>query len=251
MKRHTYILGAFFILCALAGVIFYRSFIQPLQNEQQQLVRSLENGQQLLAEVERHAAVRETEQPTSYQLQQKLPVKPLLDQFVLLLGRAESLSNTRLVSVQMNDPIPMEAESASIQFNEEISEGIDGQDPRVLEEPNVESEKSAPQMSSSLPTELDFTNVRRIQAQLIIQVSSYEELRQFLAELEQLPRITEIERVSVRGWEEQVEVGEERDMLEVDVAVSTFYYEGLDELAEEAPSYEYPEQEKKQQPFYE
>jgi type IV pilus assembly protein PilO len=76
------------------------------------------------------------------------------------------------------------------------------------------------------------------------------ELEEFLTQLENSERITQIESLQVKGQPELINLTENADgNYQYQVVVSTFYLPGLEELCEQLPPIPVPEGSDKNNPF--
>lgn len=157
-------------------------------------------------------------------MQQKLPVAPLVDQLLLDFQRVEALSDTYILSMDIDqslNPVPQE-ESESVV---EGDEGIDG-------------------------NQVSIEGLKKITVYLSIRAKRYEDLFQFLVEMDRLSRIISIDSISFRGTDEQIMIDDYHESLEFFVTVSTYYFPELTELEGELPKVIHPKPSEKENPLY-
>lgn len=227
-KKHVIVLiSAFFVL--VAGAVFlYFLYVTPVLEQKEVLAMELE------AEINQKDAyqkqIRDGESDlveVSVELQRRLPIQPLLDQFILQMARAEGLSDTYILNININSQGEL-----SILNGKKGSEGETEEEGTTNEQPG-------------------FEGLQQITFQLSVRANNYEDLAQFLRELDRLPRLVNIDNVSFLGLDENVMVDEERNgSLQFHVAVSTYYYPDLQELAGEHPQIDYPRPSQKENPLF-
>jgi type IV pilus assembly protein PilO len=210
--------GLFFILVFI--VFGFLIFIQPLRTTIQQKESELNNQQKLLEVIESREIESSDELvESSVKLQRQIPVEPKLDQFIIDLEMAETVSNSQILSISFAD------------------EEAGGQ-----ETPTEQPDPSA------VPTEYIETpqqilkpeGIKEITLTLSIESESYFDLEKFIDTLEKLDRIVEVNSVSFAGPPEisSIGTGTEQTKTSFQLSLSIFYFPKLQDLVEELPEIE-------------
>jgi type IV pilus assembly protein PilO len=214
--------GVFLILALTAFGYFI--FIQPLKTNVQQKETELETQQKLLEVFE----TREIETPvelaqSSVNLQKHIPVKPLLEQFIIDLEMAETVSNSQILSVSFSDEGTGETETTpttdtTTQVTDDTETGTTNES-QIIQKPE---------------------GIKEITIDLTIESGSYYDLERFIDTLEKLDRIVEINSVSFSGPPEVSSVGTVTDQTKTSfsLSMSIFYFPKLQDLVEELPEIE-------------
>jgi type IV pilus assembly protein PilO len=210
--------GLFFILVFIT--FGYLIFIQPLRMTIQQKESELNNQQKLLEVIESREIESSGELvESSVKLQRQIPVEPKLDQFIIDLEMAETVSNSQILSISFAD------------------EGTGGQEtPAEQPDPTVETSESTETPQQILKPE----GIKEITLTLSIESESYFDLEKFIDTLEKLDRIVEVNSVSFSGPPEvsSVGTGTEQTKTSFQLSLSIFYFPKLQDLVEELPKIE-------------
>lgn len=223
-KKIIYILIIGVALTVTLVIGSYFSIIQPKLAMRTNAEIQLENEQKMLELLQKNQHAKEEriiEQTT--QMQKKLPVEPLVDQFLLDFQRVEALSDTYILYMdidQNREPVPLDQEAI-----EDVVKGV--------EEDQVSIE-----------------GLKKITVYLSILAKTYEDLSQFLIEMDRLSRIISIDSISFRGTNEQIMIDNYLESLEFFVTVSTYYFPELTELKGELPKVVHPKPSEKENPLY-
>ncbi|GAE28597.1 hypothetical protein JCM9140_4846 [Halalkalibacter wakoensis JCM 9140] len=236
------LLISFLVALTLAiPFLLYFMFIKPLQDDLARVQDRLETEEQLLSIVERNIAELENQVTnlSSADLQKKVPVAPLVDQFLLDLERSEILSESLILNYQFSSSTfsGLGIESARGSLEEELENGI------VIREQSAEAEPE----SDTFEIE---EGIEKVTAQMTVISPSYEEMKSFLEEIESLTRVTTINRLSFSGNQEVRLLDQTVDDLQYVVEVSTYYLPQLQELLDEVPTQSYPRPGNKANPLY-
>ncbi|MCP8617940.1 hypothetical protein [Salirhabdus salicampi] len=101
---------------------------------------------------------------------------------------------------------------------------------------------SEPQPFASEGEEEDFRDIMSLHLQLTVESPTYENMMSFVELLEQNERIFSVDNLSFN------DPGPEGNYL-LTLSLSTFYYEGIEGLQDEAPTFNIPEPSQKENPF--
>ncbi|PUF89962.1 MULTISPECIES: pilus assembly protein PilO [unclassified Geobacillus] len=207
---------------AIIGLYFY--MLYPRYQQIEELNNTVASEKKILAATRAEIAKQKSSLPESVvELQKKIPVKPLTEQLLLDLEKAEVVSDSTI---------------SSMTFNEE--ENATG------EQQKTDASSKTEQSSSRLPDGL-----KKVTVQLTVQSPSYYQLERFLQTLENLNRIVSIESLSFTGNPELTSVDTEVNPLTYSVTVSAFYYPKLAKLQNMLPQIDVPPPSKKRNPLTE
>ncbi|WP_180954689.1 LysM peptidoglycan-binding domain-containing protein [Bacillus sp. V5-8f] len=184
----------------------------------------------------------------SAELQKRLPVSSLVDQFLLHLESAEAASGSLIRSISFSE-------------NDGSKSGTEGEtgDNPASKSSSMENTRT---LSDSTKTGAIYDNteaitdaklppgIKKVTATMVVEASDYFQLEAFIKAVEELPRITKVESIAFSGNRELRQVSEPPDNLLYNMTVSTFYYPRLDDLKKQLPKYDVPEPSKKLNPFY-
>jgi type IV pilus assembly protein PilO len=223
-KRQLFVLVLLLIAlsAAFAGLYFY--MLYPRYQQIEELNNTVASEKKILAATKAEIAKQKSSLPESVvELQKKIPVKPLTEQLLLDLEKAEVVSDSMI---------------SSMTFQE---------DENVTAEPQEKEASSKTEQSSSLLPD----GLKKVTVQLTVQSPSYYQLERFLQTLENLNRIVSIESLSFTGNPELTSVDTKVNPLTYSVTVSAFYYPKLAKLQNMLPQIDVPPPSKKRNPLTE
>lgn len=227
VTRQQFIL--FLLACTIVLGMFYFGYLfvlQPLKQKAQSLSGQLETERRLLAELtNQFGERRQLSKESVIELQKQLPTKPLLDQFLIDLEKAEVVSKSSILSMSFGE----NDEGTGEQSNDQ----------------NEENEVSDPP-TSSLPE-----GIEKITVTLEVQSSSYYQLEEFIEALEGTNRIITVESLAFTGNEELITEDQPVAPLRYSLKVSALYYPKLEELKDKISELEIPKPAEKTSPLFE
>jgi type IV pilus assembly protein PilO len=222
------------LIIILMFTLVYFNYIQPLMTEVDSKQRELNSAQQLYdAVLNQKDGIGEIIEENTEMLQKRLPVKPLIDQFILDLEKAEILSDSLILQMGFASSAGEEVTSAleaAANLNYSIGE-------------NSESEEGAA-VSETLPS-----GIVKIPITLVIESPSYYHLEKFLQTLENLDRIVSVESINFSGQPEITELLATTENINYNVSLSVYYMPGLIDLEKELPKVETGEPANKKNPL--
>jgi type IV pilus assembly protein PilO len=223
-KRQLFVFVLLLIALGAAFSSLYFYMLYPRYQQIEELTNTVASEKKILAATKAEIAKQKSSLPESVvELQKKIPVKPLTEQLLLDLEKAEVVSDSTI---------------SSMTFNEE--ENATG------EPQETDASSKTEQSSSRLPDGL-----KKVTVQLTVQSPSYYQLERFLQTLENLNRIVSIESLSFTGNPELTSVDTEVNPLTYSVTVSAFYYPKLAKLQNMLPQIDVPPPSKKRNPLTE
>lgn len=231
------------LICLLAGMYFF--YLQPKIVENNKKTNQLETEQQLLSVIETNIQEKKaTGEKNTFELQKNIPVKPLTDQLLMDIEKAEIISETTIQNmVFSNGEVEVDsADDAGIlqeQFDEstslETEEETTDEDMDDTELPKIEMPSGMKEMTATLE----------------IRANDYFALEKFISEIENNERIVLVRNINFSGEEEKttISIEEENHLLTFYVTFSVFYMPDLVDLQESLPKLDVPSPGNKINPF--
>ncbi|WP_233549354.1 type 4a pilus biogenesis protein PilO [Lysinibacillus yapensis] len=229
--------SALLLIVLVAALLFalYYYVVLPKKDQAASLESSKAALQTEIATLQEQQALMEAQASLPQEsnittLRKKLPASREIDQLLLNLEEIEYITQSRILSIGFNSYDTLVSESGIVPVPEEevaTEEAAEGQNDAVEEETmvdgeSVEVETPVSQIAAeTLPPEL-----KLITFNLEIAASEYEDLLQFIEEIENLERIMHIDSISYTLPGEEEAFMEEAEALNASVQVTTFYYEG-------------------------
>ncbi|OIJ18374.1 hypothetical protein BKP45_12420 [Anaerobacillus alkalidiazotrophicus] len=216
-KLITLITGIVLVFISYLGCYFY--LIYPKLTIIDQVTHQLETEKQILLTLEKSLLKEEDHIEETTELQRQLPVEPLMDQLLLDFQRVEALSNSYIISMTIDQDSTVHSV-----VQEDVEENLE----------------------NSFDT---IEGIVVMNVSVTVNAKMYEDLFQFLVEIDRLPRIVSIDNISFIGAQETEIIHDPQEYLEFFVTVSTFYYPDLYELSDEVPKVIHPNPSEKQSPL--
>jgi type IV pilus assembly protein PilO len=239
-KKHKLILLVGILLIILL-VVFAQFFkLSPLKSDLETKEQTLATEQKLLESITQKK-LDETKKVTedTKELQKKVPVSPLQEQFILDLEKAENVSNSKIGSMSFSKDadVPMEAVTPPAAETAETTEV-----PEVKTVQETQAEQAAPAPA---------TGLKKLTVNLSVESPKYEDIEKFIATLESLKRIVVVESINYSGGEEITTLDPEKvdEPLSYTLTVSAYYLPGLDDLIAELPKIDAPAPANKKNPL--
>lgn len=169
-------------------------------------------------------------------LQKLVPVKPLEQQFLLDIEKAEVVSGSFVSQMGFS-------EAELTEETPQLEVDVEGR-AEVEEKESVENETEEQPDVPTLPA-----GVKKMTVTMTVESPSYFELETFLKTLEDSQRITVVESVDFTANDEIIETEQIDKPLSYQVTVSAFYMPTLTDLMDQLPKMESPEPANKKNPF--
>lgn len=222
----------FFLL--LGTVIVQFLFLNPLNSDLMMKKQTLNSEENLLNKIGKNKKKNpeNTNKSVSRNLQLSLPVKPLQDQFILNLEKAEILSNSQIKS--MNFSIEGQGQNQAVQ--EAGNAVVNGQtNPITTNQQN--NSTTSPAANQSQETSLP-ASIKKITVQLSVVSPGYAEFEKFINTLEEQKRLVVVDAIQYTASSEQTSLDQTPGPLTFNLTVSTFYIPGLTDLDGQLPKVE-------------
>lgn len=245
-KKYKLILLVGLLLIVLL-VVFAQFFkLSPLKSDLALKEQTLATEKKLLDSITQKK-LDETNKVTedTRELQKKVPVSPLQEQFILDLEKAENVSNSKISSMAFSKDtdVPMTTEAAPAVETANATETAETTEvPEVKTVQETTAEQAAPAPTSGL---------KKLTVNLSVESPVYEDIEKFIATLESLKRIVVVESINYSGGEEitTLDPAEEKKQISYTLTVSAYYLPGLEDLIAELPKIDAPAPANKKNPL--
>lgn len=250
-KKHIILLIAAVLLLGSLYAGAYYLLIKPKNVEIETLISSKKMQKQQFNKLTSSETSTESRPVVnSVELQRKVPVSPMVEQLVLDLEKAETVSNSSIQNMTFAEsedallPLGVPAESDAAETPEPAKDGAvqEAEEAQgTAEEPEADSnaDAEAPEASAPLPNAPE--GLKRVIITLEVTSSNYYDMETFIETLEQQSRITKVDIVTFEGLPEITALDQEAEPLNYSLQVSAFYMDALQDLKEETPKVIAPE----------
>lgn len=253
----------------------YYLYLDPKNNKIETQKSALKAEQEVLTALQKQKQAESSITAESIAaLQQKVPVKPQLEQIILDLEKAEVLSGSVIKNMSFTETDVAQPEAAAPPENNEAAEGNENKEgtenteknqnanEQENDQNNEESDESnndttnqnnasnAENIAKYVPAPLP-AGVKKLTVTLQVESSNYDELRGFIEALEALPRTIVVETVSFSGTPEvtELDVAKKEEPLAYSLTLSAFFMPALTDLADKLPELVVPPSANKTTPF--
>ncbi|MGF6948249.1 type IV pilus assembly protein PilO [Neobacillus sp. B4I6] len=229
-KKQSLIIGVVTLLVVLFLVYAQFFKLSPLKSDLTNKQQSLESEQKLLEIVSQKKA-EDTKKTTvdTRELQKKLPVKPLQEQLILDLEKAENLSKSKISSMGFSKDADVNTTA-----DQATAENANGQ--QATTNQTDTNQATASQQTASA----QIAGLKKLTVSMSVESPSYEDLEKFIDTLESLNRIVVVESISYSGGQEITSLDQEDEPLSYSLTISAFYMPNLTDLAAELPKIDAP-----------
>ncbi|MFK9091297.1 hypothetical protein [Bacillus salipaludis] len=234
-KRDKLILGVAALLLVLLIVYAQFFLLSPLKSDLGLKQQSLTTEQKLLDIVSQKKAAdsKKTTEDTR-ELQKILPVKPLQEQLILDLEKAETLSNSKISSMGFSKDA--DANTAVDQTNAENANGQQTAENQAAANQGTASQDAATGQTAQAQN----VALKKMTVSLSVESPTYKDFEKFIETLESLKRIVVVESISYSGGQEVTSLEQENQPLSYSLTISAFYMPSLADLAAELPKIDAP-----------
>jgi type IV pilus assembly protein PilO len=219
--------GTLLLVVLFVFAQFY--LLSPLKSDLDTKEQSLVTEQKLLDVITQKKSEETTKVvEDTRELQKKVPVSPLQEQFILDLEQAETVSNSKILSMGF-------AKDAGA-----ITE--------VAETTATETDATT-QTETEQQSAVTGNGLKKLTVSLSVESKTYEDLEKFISTLESLKRIVVVESINYSGGEEITTLEQEKEDLSYSLTISAYYYPTLEDLIAELPKIDAPEPANKKNPL--
>lgn len=223
IEKYIITVSVLLILLFIVYIHFYQ--LVPLQSELTSRKAELQSEQKLVdIMTQKSTGNGEPTIENTRELQQKVPVKPLQEQLILDIEKAETLSNSEIQSMSFSADGEVNMKSA--ETNKKNSA-----DAPQAEDPSDRKQQNA----IATPTSL-----RKLSVKLTVESPSYEKFETFVETLESLKRIVVVESINYSGGEEITRLDQEKQQLDYTLTISAYYMPDLADLQAQLPKIDAP-----------
>ncbi|WP_449537133.1 hypothetical protein [Ferdinandcohnia sp. Marseille-Q9671] len=238
-------LSIILVLLISAFVFTYLLVVNPVKAKISQLENSVKTEERLL-ELITEKRTNEAPVVSSTEIQKKIPVIPLVEQIVLDIERAETLSESRVLNMSYGESeFMLNPEGQSEE--QENAEGTETET-ETNQDDTANEASSTEETDTIIDPEL-IDGLSQVVVTLSVESPNYLELEKFLSVVEHQTRITKVDALSFTGTSELTSVEQVPAPLVYNVTISAFYMPKYAELAEEAPKLTVPPPSKKNNPL--
>jgi len=249
-KVQMYILSGVCMAILLLFVGLYFLFLNPMKSSIETKKAEVATQQTILDSIssQLNQSTGSTFQSTM-ELQKKLPVKPLGDQLILDFEKAEVISNSLILKLEVRDEELAEAEGAEPAQPTDSADGTgtaDSPDTETASGAKVETESEVEQLEPPLPLP---QGVKKLAVKVTVEADGYDEIEKFIETIESSRRIIKVDGLEFVGTDEIISVEQNAEPLVYTLSISAFYSPDLLDLQNQLPDIEAPPPANKDNPL--
>lgn len=226
-SKNTTLLLVIALVMALLFALYYY-VVKPKQDDVQTMNNEVSYLKNEVASLEQSLVVIKEQQfqtsETEYTLRKKMPNNRAIDSLILNMEEIEFVTGTRIQSIDFNNYDVPVSSSGLLDPNNTTSEAEEQQETNA--ESTEETQESASLPVSTIAVENLPPALKLITFNINVTSPNYENLQQFIKEIEQIERVMHIDTIDFTLPGEEAEIiGSIEDVVSADVQVTTFYYE--------------------------
>lgn len=256
-KKQVYLLLAATLIAALLLTGLYFWLLFPIKTESALKQNELKSERKMLELLDTKIFQTNNDTfETTVELQKQLPVKPLTEQLILDLEKAETVSNSFIIKMDFSEEgngTEQSAGQAAAAGTIPNSQAAGAQGPETIDKKDGTTGNAPDQNQSAVNQAQDQVQlpagIHKLKMNLTVQSLSYFDMEDFITSLESMPRIIKIDSILFSGSQEITSVEQITGPLTYQLSVSAFYAPGLTDLQSQLPPMEAPEPSKKRYPF--
>ncbi|MEH7119723.1 hypothetical protein V7128_20240 [Neobacillus vireti] len=226
----------------IVSVIVYAQFfsLSPLKSDLSLKRQTLQTEQKLLEAVsEKKAETASSKPEDTAELQKRVPVQPLEEQFILDLEKAETVSNSRIKTMSFSKDADVTV--ATDQANQQTAvAGQTSTSAQTGTSQDSANQNAANQTTAQQQASPATYGLKKLTAQLQVESPTYQDLEKFIGTLENLTRIVAVEAINYTGGQEITSLDTQTQPLTYSITVSTFYLPSLVDLQGDLPKMDSP-----------
>ena len=246
-RKHVTIVGLSLIVLVGISYLIHYILVKPLETEIYTIESNIAMQQKFIDVLNEKQGKKTAPVVSSTELQKKIPVVPLVEQVILDLQQAESVSNSKISNMSFSESafsLPVEELTTPTADQQEgvTTEGTQSEKVDVTSEPTSEQ----PAFDQTL-----LEGMKQVTVSLTVESPGYKGLEEFLTLIEHQTRITKVDSLTFTGKQEITSVDENIDEpLVYAITLSTFYMSAYSELADDAPKINVPKPANKKNPLF-
>ncbi|AZN43336.1 hypothetical protein [Paenibacillus albus] len=250
LQKRNIIVVLFVIALGIVFSLSYTYLIRPKASELLLKKTQLTQDKLLLETVQARLKKQEGVMQSTQGLQRKLPVKPLIDQYLLDLEKAELLSGSTLQNIGITNT---EVTGGS-QANAAQASAVQTTDESSGSNADQTGSQEQPAQQAPAAGQPELAGIKQLTFGLSVNSPNYEDMLSFVGRLEGMERISRIDSFQFSSGSADASQGEGASAasstgLNFTVSVSTFYESGMNGLDNELPWVEYPKPAGKKTPL--
>jgi type IV pilus assembly protein PilO len=240
-EKLVMMLGILLVVLFIAIAQFM--MLSPLKSDLEMKEQTLQTEQKLLDTITQKKVDETTKVvEDTRELQKKVPVSPLQEQFILDLERAENVSSSLVKSMSFakDVDVPITPPAQETAANGETTD--ESLEVKTVQEVTAEQEAQAANT---------VTGLKKLTISLSVESPTYEDLEKFISTLESLNRIVVVESISYSGGKEitSLDSKEAEEKLTYSLTVSAYYLPTLNDLIADLPKIDAPGPANKKNPL--
>lgn len=234
------------VLCIVVAISLiggtYFLYLNPKIAINEMNKSNLKNQQALLTAVENSINEQNNlSNENSAALQKIIPVKPLTEQLLLAIEKAENISDSTVKNMVFSDGVSELSSETGI-LEEKVTESTtlnneDSDDSSIAEEQEADYTIDLPEGLKQLTVDLD------------IEAKDYFSLEKFIETMENNQRVLVVQNINYLTAGEKTKISKTKELLSFRLTFSVFYMPNLTDLQESAPKLEVPETSNKINPL--
>jgi type IV pilus assembly protein PilO len=249
-KRNKLIFGVAALLLVL--LIFYAQFfyLASIKNDLQTKQQTLQTEQNLLDISAQKKQTTTNSVEDTRELQKKIPAKPMEEQLILDLEKAENVSNSQIKSMSFS--VGADVSTGNNQAN---GQNTNGQQNTATNQNGTTSQGTTSKTQTNQSTANQqypaaaTTGLKKLTVGLSVESPNYEKFETFIQTLESLQRIVVVESITYSGGQEITSLAQNSQPLDYSLTISAFYMPNLADLQAQLPKIDAPAPAGKENPL--
>jgi type IV pilus assembly protein PilO len=242
------------LLLSVGGIYSYFGILSPLHQKIASVDSEIKQQKTFLEKSISPVEAASASNENTFSLQEEVPVKPLVDQLILQLEKAEVLSDSLIMTMQFSDGEAKDDEEENAEETGSAEQENSSNNAETTQENVSNEEDSIETASISKPApEILPEGVKKITAEISVVSKNYESLLTFLQTIEELKRVTVIEAITFSGLDE-IEMASpdaSPDQLKYEITIAAYYLPELTDYLNDLPKGEFPAPNGKENPLIE
>lgn len=206
----------------------YVVWIKPAELKVTQTGQQLKTEQLLLTKVTQTGQIDKASTGTSDIILKQLPVKPLVDQYMLELTKAEGISGVTIRNITLQETTQTSAAANSTGTTGTTT----GTTSSATQSTTKQTTTSTATQAASAPVPITLN--------IDVQYNVYEQLHSFIKELEGMERITYVQGIAFQGRDEITQPNTKVTPYHCILQIAVYYMPSMKDLEQGTPSIQLP-----------
>jgi len=234
------VFGVVIAISLIAGTYFF--YLNPKIARNEQDKSNLKAQQTLLSAIENNINKQnDLSNENSATLQKIIPVKPLTEQLLFTIEKAETVSSSTVQNMVFSDGVS-DLSSETGLLNEKVEEST------TLENETTDESAATEEQEEDYTIELP-SGMKQLTVDLEIEAKDYFSLEKFIQTMESGQRALVIQNINYLTTGEKTKIAKTKELLSFRITFSVFYMPTLTDLQESIPKLEIPEPSNKINPL--